>query len=70
MLTLHSTLKSLKKRVVAVRLGYKIYHSTETALSLVKIENDTSILLVIDEQQCVILLLLDLAVAFVTWSTI
>jgi len=70
-------LSKVLERVVAVRLNdhtdshpnkeimqssYKKHHSTETAL--VKIEND--ILLAIDQQQCVILLLLDLSAAFDT----
>ena len=65
------------EKVVAVRLNryleennlneplqsaYKQYHSCETAL--VRVQND--ILLSIDNQQCVVLLLLDLSAAFDT----
>ena len=42
--------------------AYKQYHSCETAL--VRVQND--ILLSIDNQQCVVLLLLDLSAAFDT----
>ena len=70
-------LSKVLERVVAVRLNdhtehhlnteimqssYRKHYSTETAL--VKIQND--ILLAIDQHQCVILLLLDLSVAFDT----
>ena len=44
------------------RSAYKQYHSCETAL--VRVQND--ILLSIDNQQCVVLLLLDLSAAFDT----
>ena len=75
-----SNLKMVSKiieKVVAVRLNcyleennltkplqsaYKQYHSCETAL--VRVQND--ILLSIDNQQCVVLLLLDLSAAFDT----
>ena len=68
-------LSKVLERVVAVRLdshshpnseakqsAYKKHHSTETAL--LKIQND--ILLKIDNQECVLLLLLDLSAAFDT----
>ena len=70
-------LSKVLERVVAARLdeyaadhpnkeimqsSYKRHHSTETAL--LKIQND--ILLAIDQQQCVLLLLLDLSAAFDT----
>ena len=42
--------------------AYKVHHSTET--ELVKVHND--ILRALDNQKCVVLLLLDLLVAFYT----
>ena len=68
-------LSKVLERIVAIRLdsqshpnsekeqsAYKKFHSTETAL--LKIQND--ILLSIDQQKCVLLLLLDLSAAFDT----
>ena len=61
---LHTHIRKLKEthELIFSWSAYKCFHSTETAL--LKVQND--ILCEIDNQKCVILLLLDMSAAFDT----